>query len=255
MTTILVIPDVQCTKDTPRDHLKWMGKYIAEKQPDVIVCIGDFADMESLSMYDVGKKAFEGRTYQQDIDAANHNMRVLLDPLKALQSNQRRNKKKVYTPRMELTLGNHENRIDRAINLDRKLEGLISVDDLKYEKHGWTVRPFLEVVNIEGIAFSHYFSSGAMARPASTANAQLNKQHMSCVAGHQQGLQIATGRRADGSLLTSIIAGSFYLHDEPYMGVQGNKHWRGALMLHNCKDGQFDLNLLPMSYLEKKYAA
>ena len=100
MTTILVIPDVQCTKDTPRDHLKWMGKYIANKQPDVIVCIGDFADMESLSMYDVGKKAFEGRTYQQDIAAADRNMRVLLDPLKALQANQRRNKKKVYNPRM-----------------------------------------------------------------------------------------------------------------------------------------------------------
>lgn len=127
------------------------------------------------------------------------------------------------------------------------------MDDLKYEKHGWTVRPFLEVLNIEGIAFSHYFASGAMARPASTANAQLNKQHMSCVAGHQQGLQIATGKRADGALLTSVIAGSFYLHDEPYMGVQGNKHWRGALMLHNCKEGQFDLNLLPMAYLEKKY--
>ena len=255
MTTILVIPDVQCTKDTPTRHLHQMGKYIVEKQPDVIVQIGDFADMESLSSYDVGKKQFEGRTYQADIAASLTNMRVLLNPLRDLQARQRHWKKKVYDPRLELTLGNHENRINRAIDLDRKLEGLISVDDLKYKEFGWNVHPFLEVVEIEGIAFSHYFASGAMARPASTANAQLNKQHMSCIAGHQQGLQIATGKRADGALLTSVIAGSFYLHDEHYMGVQGNKHWRGALMLHNCKDGQFDLNLLPMAYLEKKYGA
>lgn len=253
MTTILVIPDVQCTKDTPTDHLTWLGRFIAKKQPDVIVCAGDFADMESLSSYDVGRKDFEGRTYQADVQAAQQNMVALLDPLWNLQGRQIQNKKKMYDPRMVLTLGNHENRIDRAINIDRKLDGLISVKDLGYEECGWTVHPFLEVVEIEGIAFSHYFASGAMARPASTANAQLNKQHMSCVAGHQQGLQIATGKRADGALLTSIIAGSFYLHDEPYMGIQGNKHWRGAMMLHNCKDGQFDLNLLPMTYLKNKF--
>lgn len=253
--TILYIPDVQCTKDTPTEHLTWLGRFIAKKQPDVIVCAGDFADMESLSSYDVGKKNFEGRTYQADVSAAQRNMVALLDPMWNLQARQLQNKKKMYDPRMVLTLGNHENRIDRAINIDRKLDGLISVKDLGYEGCGWEVHPFLEVVEIEGIAFSHYFASGAMSRPASTANAQLNKQHMSCIAGHQQGLQIATGRRADGSLLTSVIAGSFYLHDEHYMGVQGNKHWRGALMLHNCKDGQFDLNLLPMTYLENKYGA
>ena len=251
--TILVIPDVQCTKDTPIAHLQWMGDYIVDKRPDVIVCIGDFADMESLSSYDVGKKAFEGRTYNADIQASHVNMNLLLGPLRDLQQRQSNNKKKIYDPRLVLTLGNHEDRINRAVNLDRKLEGLISTDDLMYKEFGWEVHPFLEVVEIDGIAFSHYFSSGAMARPSSTANAQLNKQHMSCVAGHQQGLQIATGRRADGALLTSIIAGSFYLHDEPYMGVQGNKHWRGAMMLHNCKDGQFDLNLLPMTYLKKKF--
>lgn len=251
--TILVIPDVQCTKDTPTVHLKQLGKYIVKKQPDYIVCIGDFADMESLSSYDVGKKDFEGRTYQADVQATHRNMQELLSPLFRLQFQQIRNRKKVYRPEMHLTLGNHENRINKAINMDRKLDGLISVDDLNYEVMGWQVHPFLEVIQLEGIAFSHYFASGAMARPASTAAAQLNKQHMSCIAGHQQGISIATGRRADGALLTSIIAGSFYLHDEHYMGAQGNKHWRGALMLHADGDGSFDLNLLPIRYLQEKY--
>lgn len=251
--SILVIPDTQCKPGTPTDHLRWLGNYIVKKQPDIIVHIGDHADMPSLSSYDVGKKSFEGRRYTADIEAAKEGMRALLTPLNVLQERQRQTKHKVYRPDMHITLGNHENRINRAINNDPKLEGLISTEDLGYKDFGWTVHDFLDVVTLQGICFSHYFATGAMGRPSSTANAQLNRQHNSCIAGHQQGLQIATGRRADGQLLTSIIAGSFYLHDEEYMGQQGNKHWRGALMLHGCEDGQFDLNLLPMRYLEAKY--
>lgn len=253
MTKILVIPDAQVKEGVPLDHLEWLGKYIVKKKPDVIVNIGDFADMPSLSSYDIGKKAFEGRQYTKDIRAAKEGMERLLLPLWEYNERRARNRKKQYNPRMILTLGNHENRIDRAINNDRKLEGLISIDDLGYEEYGWEVYPFLDIVMVEGIAFSHYFVTGTAGRPSSTANAQLNKQHSSCVAGHQQGLQIATGKRADGSLLTSVIAGSFYLHEEEYLGRQGNNHWRGALMLHNCKDGQFDLNPLPMVYLQEKF--
>lgn len=250
---ILVIPDVQTKDRVAVEHLHWLGKYIVDKKPDVIVNIGDFADMPSLSSYDVGKKAFEGRQYSNDIETAIMAQQLLLEPLEDLQRRQIANKKKVYSPRMILTLGNHEERINRAINNDRKLEGLISIDDLQYKNFGWEVHPFLDIVMVEGVAFSHYFVTGTAGRPSSTANAQLNKQHCSCVSGHQQGLQIATGKRADGALLTSVIAGSFYLHDEEYMGKQGNVHWRGALMLHNVRDGQFDLNPLPMIYLQKKY--
>lgn len=250
---ILVIPDCQVKEGVDTSHLKWLGQYIVDKKPDVIVNIGDFADMPSLSSYDVGKKSFEGRRYWKDVEAAQEAMADLLIPLKEFNFKQRMNKKKPYNPRMVLTLGNHENRINRAIENDPKVEGIMSTDDLLYAEYGWEVHPFLEVVMIGGVAFSHYFPTGVAGRPSTTANAQLNKQHCSCIAGHQQGLQIATGKKADGTLLTSIIAGSFYLHDEEFMGAQGNKHWRGALMLHNVQDGQFDLNLLPMSYLKGKY--
>lgn len=251
--SILVIPDAQVKQGVPLDHLRWLGNYIVKKRPDIIVNIGDFADMESLSSYDVGKKSFEGRRYTLDIQAAHQGMATLLNPLWTLQRQQRTTKHKVYRPEMHLTLGNHENRIGRAVNNDPKLEGLISTEDLRYADFGWTVHDFLDVITLQGISFSHYFATGAMGRPSTSASAQLNRQHTSCVAGHQQGLQIATGKRADGALLTSIIAGSFYLHDEDYLGNQGNTHWRGAMHLHGCENGQFDLNLLPMRYLREKY--
>jgi hypothetical protein len=152
---------------------------------------------------------------------------------------------------MVLTLGNHEDRINRAINEDRKLDGLISIEDLPYQD--WEVIPFLEVITIDGIAYSHYFTSGAMGRPIGSAAQLLTKKHMSCFAGHQQGRQIAYGKRADGKEMTSVICGSFYEHYENYLGKQGNEHYRGFYVLHDVNDGSFDEMAVSIKYLKERY--
>jgi len=250
---ILVLPDVQAKPSDNFEFLGWIGKYIVDKKPDILVCMGDFADMESLCSYDVGTKGFEGRRYTNDIGCAQEAMMQLMLPIDIYNARQSAAKHALYRPRKELLLGNHENRIIKAINRDPKLEGLISSDDLAYEAFGWTVRPFLHVEIIEGIAFSHYFTSGVMGRPITTAQALLNKKHMSCIAGHQQGKQIAIARKADGKQITGIIAGSCYMHDEPYLDAQSNQHWRGLIMLHEVNDGSFDEMFVSLNYLKRKY--
>lgn len=252
MTKIAVIPDCQIRPGDDTRFLRNIGNYLEEKEPDVIVCIGDFADMPSLSSYDIGKKSFEGRRYIADVEATKAAMATLLEPIKARRQKDKHGHRQRYTPRMVLTLGNHEERINRAVNNDPKLDGTIGVKDLEYEKD-WEVYDFLQPVVIDGVAFSHYFVTGVAGRPASSAQAQLNKQHMSCVAGHQQGLQIATGHRANGDRLTSIIAGSCYEHNEDYLGYQGNKHWRGMLMLHEVNNGNFDLMPVSLDFINKRY--
>lgn len=492
----IVIPDCQVRPGDDTKYLERIGKYIVELKPDVVVQIGDFADLPSLSSYDIGKKSFEGRRYKNDIQAANEAMEVLLAPLQDFNSRAKRNKEKQYKPKLVLTLGNHEDRISRAVNNDPKLDGTIGLSDLKYSDYGWDVVPFLQPVVLHDVAYClaphhrvltsslryiplrdisigqsiisfeenasgrgrkyktgtilkkeitlaktyevtlsngkkfvctldhrwivkgnhgvrwahtseltigtkipryfdefthkqnyetgwlagmldgegwlskpntkqggiqigiaqnegqvleklqtllskygypyetgeytkcrkirvggisasklkllgeirperlvskfkpemlgrmqaiefvtvekiepageqeivqietdtatlivdgyahhncHYFTTGIAGRPSTSAQAQLAKQHMSCIAGHQQGLQIATGHRADGSRLTSIIAGSCYEHDEDYLGPQGNKHWRGILVLHEVQNGQFDLMPISLNYLERKY--
>lgn len=253
MTRHVVIPDCQVRPGDDTRYLERIGRYIVELKPDTVIQIGDFADMPSLSSYDVGKKSFEGRRYRADIEAANKAMEVLLSPLVEYNSRARKNKERLYRPRMVLTLGNHEDRVSRAVNNDPKLDGTIGLQDLKYSDYGWDVIPFLQPVVIDDVAYCHYFTTGIAGRPSTSAQAQLAKQHMSCIAGHQQGLQIATGHRADGSRLTSIIAGSCYEHDEDYLGPQGNKHWRGILVLHEVQNGQFDLMPISLNYLERKY--
>lgn len=247
----LVIPDVQAKHGNDFTYLKCLGNFIVQKKPDTIICIGDFADMESLSTYDRGLKSFEGRSYNKDLWAAREAMDALLTPLYEFNAKAKRNKEKQYKPRMVLTLGNHEHRIDRAINEDRKLDGLITTDDLPYQD--WEVIPFLEVVTIDGIAYSHYFTSGAMGRPIGSAQQLINKKHMSCFAGHQQGRQIAYGKRADGKEITAIICGSFYEHNENYLGAQGNEHYRGFYVLHDVRDGSFDEMAVSIRFLKERY--
>ena len=253
MTKHFVLPDVQAKPGIDFSYLTKIGKYVVEKKPDKLICLGDFADMPSLSSYDIGKKSFEGKRYSKDIQASHDAMTAFLTPLWEFNAKAKKNKEKQYHPEMILTLGNHEHRINRAVNDDAKLEGILSTDALGYVGYGWSVYPFLDVVVVDGIAYSHYFTTGVAGRPAGTAAAQLRKTNMSAIAGHQQGKQIAYGTRADGTTITSIIAGSCYEHDEDYMGAQGNKHWRGFLMLHEVNGGSFDEMWVSLDYINKKY--
>lgn len=248
-----IIPDTQVRPGDDLEYLRCIGRYIVHKQPDKVIHLGDHADMPSLSSYDVGKKSFEGRRYVDDIAAAQAGMEALWEPLEEYNARQRKNGKKQYFPEKEFLYGNHENRINRAVNDDAKLEGVLSVSDLQYEKYGWKVHDFLDVVVIDGIAYSHYFVTGVAGRPAGTAAAQLRKTNMSSIAGHQQGRQVAYASRADGNRICSIIAGSCYEHDEDYLGPQGNKHWRGCIMLNEVSDGSFDEMFISLNYLKDRY--
>jgi hypothetical protein len=253
MSKHLIIPDCQVKPGVDISYLKWIGEYAAEKKPEVIVCIGDFADMPSLSSYDVGKKSFEGRTYKADVESTKEAMSLLMKSIQDEQQRLIKNKDKRWNPRLILTLGNHEDRINRAINLDRKLDGLISVGDLEYEKLGWEVHPYLEVVVVDGVAYSHFFTTGVMGRPVTSAAALLTKKHMSAIMGHVQHRQIAYAQRADGKQMTGLFVGSCYLHDEDYLGLQGNDYWRGIWMLHEVNDGSFDEMPISLNYLRRKY--
>lgn len=496
-----VLPDCQCKDGVPTEHLTWAGKYAAEKKPSAIICLGDFADMPSLSTYDVGKKSFEGRRYTIDIECAKDCMSQFTAPIREEQLRLKRNKEKQWNPEFIMCLGNHENRINKAIENDSKIEGLISIDDLKYQDFGWKVFPYLSVVVEDGIAYCleenhrvlkadltycplkdlkigdelvgfeeksdsikgrkyktaivtkltpvlapvfrvtltngksfvatgdhkwlvkpygstsvwkhtlellntdvfpkyfdeweedaskssgwlsgffdgegwlskpnssqggiqiggsqnegsvlsklkslltskgikffmreyrdckqiniggsssekikflgtirpirllekfkvemlgrmqkiespkvasvvpleeervvmqietttstlivegyahhncHYFTSGILGRPVTSARMLLTKHHMSCVAGHQQGRDIAYGKRADGTSMTGLISGSFYQHSEDYLTPQTNEHWRGVWLLNDIKDGSFDELPISLNYLKERYGS
>lgn len=238
---ILVIPDTQVKPGVPTDHFDHIGLYIAEKRPDVIVHLGDHWDMESLSSYDKGKKCFEGRRYKKDIEAGNKAMERLLSPWASLSS---------YHPERHFLIGNHEQRMERAVEAQPELEGLIGYHDLQLT--GWNVHPFLEVVSIEGIKFSHYFTSGLYGRSVSSAAVLLREAMGSAVMGHTQKVDINIHPKT-GAI--ALMAGVCYQHDEDYLGPQGNACRRQVVMLNECRNGRFDPNFVSLDFLRRKYSS
>lgn len=245
---IVVLPDTQIRPGVRIDHLEWAGKYIAEKKPDVVVHLGDHFDMPSLSSYDKGKASAEGRRVVRDIEAGNTALELLTRSIGT----------KNGRPRLILLRGNHEQRLERYVDDHPELDGAIGYHSFNDTKLGWEVFPFLQPVQIGGVAFSHYFprgsdgSVGQTKRGAPSARAQLLREMQSCVAGHKQGLDLAVhtnGKRT----LRSIIAGSFYQHNEGYLSPQGQHHWRGMLMLCDVKQGNFNLVEISLDFLRRKY--
>jgi hypothetical protein len=249
----LVVPDTQIKPGVPLEHIEWIAQYAVEKRPDVLVLIGDWADMASLSSYDVGTKKFEGRAIAKDLEVANRALAMLMGPIDKEIARREKFHRERWNLRKVITLGNHEDRISRAVNTDSKLDGLVKMDDLLFKQYGFEVYPFLQPVVIDGIAYCHYFASGVMGRPITTARALITKQHMSCFQGHIQIKDIAYGKRGDGKRLTAIISGCAYLHDEDYLNPQTNDVWRGIWMLNEVNDGAFDEMPVSLRFLEERY--
>jgi len=250
------IPDTQAKEGVPTDHLDWIGNYLVEQfhdKPLKIIHAGDHGDMPSLSSYDKGKKAMEGRRYKADIEAAKKAWRILNSPLDDYKKFQQRNHKKIWEPEKYITLGNHEDRINRAIESDAQLEGVISIDDLNYRESGWTTLPFKEVLWLDGVAYSHFFYNPMTGTPyTGTAENRLKNIGHSFTMGHQQTLMHAI-RFVGGKAQHGLVAGACYLHNEDYKGPQGNAHWRGIIIKHEVKDGAYDPMFVSLNYLCRRY--
>lgn len=237
----IVIPDVQAKAGVPNKHLEWVGNYIVEKRPDTLICIGDFADIPSLSSYDRFKRSAENMRYQYDIDAARDAMEKLMTPLNKAQ----------FFPDKHLTFGNHEQRIVRATDENPALHGKLGLEDLGFEEWGWETHPFLEVVELDGIEYSHYFTSGAMGRPVSSAAALLRERQKSATMGHNQAFDFAVHKKTQNA---ALFCGCCYLHDEHYLGPQGNNYKRGIIVKHEVDNGHYDLMTVSLKFLEGHYS-
>jgi hypothetical protein len=247
----LVIGDTQVKPGVPTQHLTWIGRYIVDQfanQNLAIVHLGDHWDMPSLSFYDKGKKAMEGRRYVADIEAGNAAMDQLFKPL--VDYNEK-NKKK-WNPDCHFLLGNHEERIQRAVNADATLEGTLGYQHLNASKY-CKVHEFLKPIDIDGVIYAHYFYQPKTSKPYGGAiQAKLKNIGHSFTMGHQQGMDyglvpVGEGRRH------GLVLGSTYLHDEEYLGPQSVAYWRGIVVCHQVENGMYDPMFISLDYLCRRY--
>lgn len=247
------MPDCQVKPGVDTTHLSWAADAILDYRPDVVVVMGDFWDFPSLSTHDApGSKEAEGRRVKPDIDAGNEAFERLIRPIMNKQDQLRRNKEKLWKPELHFLFGNHEDRLTRAIFRDPKWEGMLSLDSLKTP--GFTRHPYLKIVEIDGIKYSHFFPNPFSGRPiAGTIINRLGHIGSSFVQGHQQGFMYASKQYPD-HVKHGIVCGRFYSHHESYRTEDVQRtEWNGILVLNQVEAGDFDLMPLRFDYLRRKY--
>jgi len=255
MSLHMVIPDAHAYPGDDFERFEMAGEFALKMRPDVIVAMGDWADMPSLCMYDYGKKVYEGRRYYKDCDASRTALDHFERPIREYNRGRGKNHKKGYRPRKVMLIGNHEHRIIKAIEGDSKLDGTISLDDLGYREYGWDVQPFLIPINIDGVYYNHYFVSGVMGNPISGENPSrsiVKKQMASCTAAHSHIMDAGNAAAPNGKMVYGLVGGCFFEHSMAFAEAVEHMYWRGVHLCHNVSDGEYDLDSWSMSRLRKE---
>lgn len=254
---ILCIGDPHARPDQDNSRFEILGKFAVDKKPDIIVCIGDFADMESLNSYDKWTVKAEGKRYKDDLISVIDAQEKMFAPIRKEMDRLVTNKKKRWEPKFYMTMGNHENRINRAANENPSLYGHMSVDDLKYKEYGWEVVPFLKPLVLHNIAFQHYFTSGVMGRPISGDNhaaTLVKKNFMSSVCGHSHLRDYWETTDIIGRKKFGLVLGCYDEGDHSYANGTQHQWWSGLTMLNRVEDGQAEPAFWSLKYLKERYS-
>ncbi len=247
----LVISDAHAHYQHNNDRADYLGKLIVDLRPDVVVFNGDCWDMPSLSSYDKGKKSFQGRTYQADVDAGIDFQERLWSPLRT---------RKRKHPRRVFLIGNHEERIARAIDIDPILEGKIGYSDLQLQR--W----YPEVIHyegrtpgtieIDGVTYGHYFISGVLGRAISGEHPEhslLTKKFTSCTSGHSHLAGWARRTTAYGRPINGRTTGWYGDYRPDWAGKISDLWWSGVVFKDNVSNGDYDPRFISTESLRKCY--
>lgn len=248
---ILLIPDQHAHPDHNNDRADWLSKLIIDLKPDIVVNGGDAADMSSLSDYDKGKRSFHGRSYKKDIDAHLDFQDRLWYPVRATK------KKMPYRIILE---GNHEHRIERALDHSPELAGTIGFADYQFDDYYHEVIRYdgqlPGVVEVEGILFAHFFPTGISGRPLSgerPAHMLIGKNGVSCVAFHSHTLDFATRRTIQGRTMNGLVCGCYQDYINDWAGSVGRLWRAGVGILWNAEDGNYDFQWVSIEALKRQY--
>ena len=253
MSTHLVIPDSHAHPSFNNNRADYLAKLIIDLKPDVVINLGDQFDMASLSGYDKGKRSFVGRSYKLDIDAGLEFSERLWEPVRATK------KKLPYRIYLE---GNHEHRIEKALDLNPELDGTIGFKDYDLDRYYDEVVRYEGstpgIVNVDGVNYAHYFISGVMGRPISgghPAYSLVSKLGDSVTAGHLHTTDYSVRTAVDGTKRHGLVAGCYFDYNSDWAGNANSLYWRGVVVKRNLEIGEYDPEWISIDQLRKEYGA
>jgi len=249
--TYVILPDQHAVEYHNNDRAIWAGKLIAEIKPDVVVNMGDAADMPSLSSYDKGTRRFVGKSYKGDVDAHLDFQEKLWEPV------YRQKKRMPYRVVLE---GNHEHRVEKALDLSPELIGTVGFNDFRFNDYYDDVIRYdggnPGIVELDGILFAHYFISGVSGRPTGgehPAHMLLAKTKQSSIAAHSHLLDVCFQTTQAGKPWNGAVVGCFQDYDNDWAGNTARLWKRGLVILRNVSEGNFDFQWISIEELKREY--
>lgn len=242
----LILGDSHAHPDHNNERFTWLGKLIHDIRPTTVINIGDLADMPSLCS---GARALEleGSRYRDDCNAA-------IDAQERLFQEVRRYKKKL--PRFVWTLGNHDIRPQRFVDDNPRFAGHVRNEDIGYKDFPWEVIPFLESEVIDGVAYSHYYTSGVMNRPVGGTHpawSVIKKRNQSSTFGHSHVVDYKIDK-TPGKSLMGLAVGNFLDYRAGYAGPANDMWSSGIAVCNNVEDGLYDFEWISMNRIKDAYA-
>ena len=253
--TAIVFSCGHAKPEVSNERYNWLGSLIEDVRPDYVVDLGDGADMASLNSFDTrNPQAIVSQSYQRDIEAYN-------DANERIWGRYRISKKK--RPFRIGFCGNHENRLNKAIATDPRLEGDkygISFSHLQTDYWFDDYHPYHNggpaIADYDGVSYAHYFSSGNFGSAMSGIHhayglVQARNSSSTCGHSHKRSIYFKDGAHPTG--IVGLVAGCFKSADEAWAGQAQHDWAKGVVIKRNIDRGMYDFQWVSLNALEKAY--
>ena len=188
---VLMIGDLH--QDPRHPHrvqvLAWAARFGADRKVGRVVQIGDWGTFDGASFHD------KNDTLRARLKPP---IRADLDNHKESVQTFHNNKPTDWTPKLDVTLGNHENRLHRFENANPETAGMFSNElETSFAQFGWKTRPYGEVMFVQGVGLSHHPTNGAGRAFGGKTGPQraANEMTSSFISGHTHAYQhFTTGK-------------------------------------------------------------
>lgn len=255
MTTAIVFTCSHARPDTDNNRFLWLGELIYDIKPDMVIDLGDGADMQSLNSFDDKyPKQVVRQSYEADIKS-------YLDAQEKLRHRFVKNKKKL--PTWVGFEGNHEHRIKRAVEYEPRLAGKdygisfghLQTSDFFDEYHEYK-HSAPSIADYDGVSYAHYFSSGSYGKPFSGlhhAYSLIQSRHHSSTCGHSHKRSVYFNDASHPRPVIGLVAGCYKEHPDDWAGQSNNEWWSGVIIKRNISNGVYDPEFVSLQRLKEEY--
>lgn len=253
--TVVVFSCAHTSPEVSNKRFDWLGSFLYDLKPDMVVDLGDGADMKSLNSYDERyPKEVVTQNYERDINHYN-------DAQERIRRKFRENKKKrPYWVGFE---GNHEHRIKKAIAYNPRIEGErygVSFShlqtDLWFDDYHHYHNSAPAIADYDGVSYAHYFGSGNYGTAISGLHhgySLLQQRNHSSTCGHSHKRSIYFKDSAHPVPIVGLVVGCFKGAEEAWAGQANKDWWKGLVIKREVANGFYEPEFVSLKQLEKAY--